>query len=335
MKTNKDGRYLIESYIEEVGTQLPLRQRADIQAEIRSLLEDTLEDRLAETGGAADVETVAALLKEFGSPDKMAASYAPDRYLVGPKLFPLFTLVTKIVFAVLIVLGIIGAGIAAAPAETFKAALLSIGSSLLEMFNGLMSTLAWIVIVFAILERTLPEHEKEEKDWDPRKLERIPDQDKIKLIDPITNMIFATIGIVIFNFFPQIIRGISFSENGMEVFELLSMNFYKFIPWLTAIWALEMLFSIYLLRQRKWQIATRWVRIGLDTLTIALFAAMLFGGPLIATDPAAIAAWPDESLVPLAETGIKALFGIILILQGISIGEGLFKIFKKQSVPTL
>lgn len=330
MKTNKDGRYLIESYIEEVGTQLPLRQRADIQAEIRSLLEDTLEDRLTETGGEADVETVAALLEEFGSPDKMAASYAPDRYLVGPKLFPLFTLVTKIVFTVLIVLGIIGAGIAAAPAETFKAALLSVGSSLLEMFNGLMSTLAWIVIVFAILERTLPEHEKEEEDWDPRKLERIPDQDKVKIAELIAGIVFSTIGIVIFNFFPHIIRGIVSADGAIQTFQILGENFMRFIPWLTAIWALEILFSIILLWRRQWEPATRWIRIGLDVLGMALTAAMLFGGPLIATTPEAIAAWPSEELVPLAQIGIKALLGLIIVVEGISVIEQLVKMLRKK-----
>ena len=40
------------------------------------------------------------LLKEFGSPKEVAASYQPkDQYLIGPELFPIFRLVTLIVIA--------------------------------------------------------------------------------------------------------------------------------------------------------------------------------------------------------------------------------------------
>jgi len=72
------------------------------------------------------------------------------------------------------------------------------------------------------------------------------------------------------------------------------------------------------------------VRIGLDVLGMVLLSAMIFGGPLIATNPQAIAAWPDESLVPLAQTGFKALLGIIMVIEGISVIEQLVKMMRKS-----
>ncbi|MDX9864143.1 MAG: hypothetical protein RBT34_04990 [Anaerolineaceae bacterium] len=332
MKANQDGRYLIDSYVEEVGSQLPLRQRGDIQTEIRSLLEDTLEDRLRETGGEADVEMVAVLLEEFGSPYKMAVQYAPDRYLVGPKLFSLFLLVLKIVLTVLIILGLIGLGIAASQAESFANGLRIVGRNMLEMVNGMLMTFAWIVIAFAILERVLPESEKDDQDWDPRKMERVPDQDKIKRVEVMIGMVFATIGVIIFNFFPQLVRGVSFSGGQVQTFQLLDANFLRFIPWLTTLWSLEILFSIVLLWRRVWEPATRWIRAGIDVLEMVFLAALIFGGPLFATSPEALAAWPSKNLVPLAETGLRIGLGIALVMDGVSLVEMLVKQLKKNAL---
>jgi hypothetical protein len=335
MKANQDGRYLIDSYVEEVGSQLPLRQRGDIQAEIRSLLEDTLEDRLNESGGEADVEMVAGLLEEFGSPKKMAVQYAPDRYLVGPKLFSLFLLVLKIVFSVITVLGLIGAGIGLSQAATLAEGVQIFVQLMIELAGTLMTIFANIVIVFAILERVLPESEKDDEDWDPRKMERVPDQDKIKRVEVIVGMVFATIGIIVFNFYPHIIRGISFSDGQMQTFQILDANFLRFIPWLTSLWVLEILFSIILLWRRVWEPATRWIRAGIDVLEMVFLAVLIFGGPLIATSPEAVAAWPSENLVPLAETGLRIALGIALVMDGVSLIETLVKQIKKKAMKVL
>ena len=330
MKANQDGRYLIDSYVEEVGNKLPRRQREDIQTEIRSLLEDTLEDRLNESGGEPDVEMVASLLKEFGTPEKMALSYAPDRYLIGPKLFSLFLLVLKIVFSVMIVLSMIWTGIGVSQAGTTAEIVKVFGQRIIELAGTLMSVFANIVIVFAILERVLPEKAWDDEDWDPRKLERIPDQDKIKPAELMVTIVFATIGIIVFNFYPQIIRGVSFSGGQMQTFQILDTNFARFIPWLTVVWTLEILFSIIMLWRRQWETGTRWARIGLDILGIMLLGAMISGGSLIATSPEAIAGWPSESLVPLADTGLKMVLGIALVMAVVSLIKSLLKQFKMK-----
>jgi hypothetical protein len=334
MNTKKmsDGRYLIDSYIEEVGQNLPLRQRDDIQAEIRSLLEDTLEDRLQETGNEPDVETVASLLKEFGAPQKMALSYAPDRYLIGPKMFPLFLLVLKIVLSVVIVLAMIGTGIAVSQAVTPEDGLRVIGNSALELLGSLMSVFGNIVIVFAILERVLPEGSKSDEDWDPRKLKPVSNEERVKPVEIMINMVFATIGIIIFNFFPQVIRAVSISNGQVEIFQLMDTNIARFIPWLTALWALEIIFSIILLWQRRWDLVTRWVNIGLDVLGMVLLSVMIFGGPLLVSSTAAPAVWSDEALIPLADTGLKIALGIALAVNAISVIETLVKIISKKAM---
>ena len=66
---------LIDRYIEEVGRFLPRKIRSDVQRELRSTLEDSLESRLA-NGRDDDAETTQlALLTELGHPEELAASY--------------------------------------------------------------------------------------------------------------------------------------------------------------------------------------------------------------------------------------------------------------------
>ena len=88
---------LIDRYVTEVGKNLPLlKGREDIEKELRSTLEDMLEDRASTKGHMRDETMEIELLKEYGSPQKVAATYNPHPYLIGPRLFPFFLFVLKL-----------------------------------------------------------------------------------------------------------------------------------------------------------------------------------------------------------------------------------------------
>ena len=61
-----------------------------VEKEIRSTLEDMLDER-KQGKGPADEMTIIQLLKEYGAPRDVAATYRPPQYqyLIGPRLFPL------------------------------------------------------------------------------------------------------------------------------------------------------------------------------------------------------------------------------------------------------
>jgi hypothetical protein len=69
-----DPKVLIESYVDDVVRRLPRRQRADVGAELRSLLGEELAARVAE--GAPDEAMTLALLRGFGRPEDVAERYA-------------------------------------------------------------------------------------------------------------------------------------------------------------------------------------------------------------------------------------------------------------------
>jgi len=63
---------LIERYIHQVVRNLPPRERAEIAAELRSSIQDQLDDRY---GAAPSDEEIVAVLLDFGNPHELAESY--------------------------------------------------------------------------------------------------------------------------------------------------------------------------------------------------------------------------------------------------------------------
>src|SRR5687767_9095918 len=82
---------LIDRYIAEVGRHLPEKDRADIEAEIRSMLEDMLEERSQQTGKSVDDKVIVEVLEQLGNPQLLASKYAPPkRYLIGPGWYEVY-----------------------------------------------------------------------------------------------------------------------------------------------------------------------------------------------------------------------------------------------------
>ncbi|HZJ22128.1 MAG TPA: hypothetical protein VFD54_02395, partial [Anaerolineales bacterium] len=167
---------LIDRYIAEVGRHLPRKQRADIEAEIRSTLEDMLEERKQAEGAVSEAEVI-ELLKEYGAPRDVADSYVGPRYLIGPRIYPTFELVTRIVLIVLFGIALAGLGLGLAQSSlTGPEFLKTIGDSALDLLGGLITVFGNLVLAFAILERVLPAKEfEEEEEWNPAELAREPD----------------------------------------------------------------------------------------------------------------------------------------------------------------
>src|SRR5512143_2187400 len=173
---------LIDRYVAQVGRQLPEKMRADIESEIRSTLEDMVEDRSRKAGRPADEALVSEVLKEYGSPDKVAASYLPPRYLIGPRLFPQFELVLRIVLAVLVGVGLFRLGMAVLQEPRTTQAFIELaGKSLLEILGSVLSAFGNVVLVFAILDRVLKNKEMAAETWDPRTLEPVSEPERIKV----------------------------------------------------------------------------------------------------------------------------------------------------------
>ena len=104
----KENKGLIDRYVAAVGQRLPSKIRADVERELHSSLLDAVEDQAREVGGSADEALVKTILREMDRPDKMAARYSGSQYLVGPRLYPAFLKVTRILLIVMAALFVFG-----------------------------------------------------------------------------------------------------------------------------------------------------------------------------------------------------------------------------------
>ena len=86
---------LVDRYLAAVSNILPAKLRKDTITEIRSLIQDALDDRSKAESREPDDKMIEAVLNKFGSPEKIVAPYLPEKYLIGPRLYPAFILVLQ------------------------------------------------------------------------------------------------------------------------------------------------------------------------------------------------------------------------------------------------
>jgi len=289
---------LIDAYVSEIGRRLPRKTHTDIEAEIHSILQDMLEERSQKTGKPIDEEMTLDVLKAYGAPEKVAATYQGERYVIGPQLYPIFMQVLRIVLMVIGILAAIGLGVAiyqmvGRPQNAFEIIIKAVAN----FGASVMTALGNIVLIFAILEWALYRASKKvevkglpkEKEWDPRSLTKVSSPNQVKMGETIVEIIGCFAAIVIFNFNPQIF-GFGYAPNGnwylgtgnWTSIPLLSERFFYFVPYLTLVWALTIALDIVLLRMGHWNTVTRINSIGLKVIGIIIAAVMLAGPSLIA-----------------------------------------------------
>jgi hypothetical protein len=183
---------LVDRYIAEVGRHLPEKNRADIEAEIRSMLEDMLEER-GKSAQSADDKLIAEILEQLGDPKLLASQYAPSqRYLIGPSWYEVYVqTLQRVLYIVLPIFA----------AVTFILTLadnpLDFAEALGEAFGGAfdvgLQILFWITVVFVLLERSdeVPYQTKsiESNKWTIAQLPKTPHKRQISIGEALTDIV--------------------------------------------------------------------------------------------------------------------------------------------------
>lgn len=323
----------IDVYVREVGRNLPPKTRSDIEKEIRSLIEDTLEDESASQGRAVDEAMLMDVLRRLGSPTKMAASYLPPRYLIGPQLFPYYLSTLRVIAPIVTLLVALGLGlsIGANAQETgglFAAILRALGG----LVNALFITVATVTLIFAILQWTVPGFKLDEEPWDPRQLKAEPDPERVKIGEKVTEIVLLVFCLILFNLFPEWVGG-SFLQNGQWVhIPVLSQAFSLYLPWLSLLWVVEIGRNVWLVARGRWSNLLRWVTVGLSLGEIAIAAWMLTGPSILSIDPGAFAriGWDvtpqaAASIINGLNTSVRLVIGLTLAVGIYNLGEQLYK----------
>ena len=147
---------LLDRYLQAVKKHLPWQRQDDIIAELRANLEAQLEEKEAALGRPLTTGETEDWLKHLGAPLQMAAQYQPQQYLIGPVFFPTYWYVLRLASAwCLIIYSIVTVVQVFATQNPSGTALLE---ALLRVPFVLMTTAAWITLIFAALEYAVAHH---------------------------------------------------------------------------------------------------------------------------------------------------------------------------------
>ncbi len=274
---------LIDRYVTAVGKHLPRKNRLDIEAELRSTLEDMLEDRSQQTNRPADETLSAEILQEFGAPRQVAETYQTHPYLIGKRMFPVYVMVLKIVFFA-VTLGLSIATIISMVNPTMASPdfLNVLGKFTASLVNALVIAFGNVTIIFAILERTLPVSEFEATHaWTPADLTKDPDPNHVKIGEIITSLVFTLVGLIVLNFYPNILGVWNLEQGEWRQIVTLSNAFFRYLPWINLAGILTITLNIFLLRKGIWGEITRWAQLGIKIISLGIAVALLRGADLL------------------------------------------------------
>lgn len=252
---------LVERYIHQVGRYLPPKERAEIEAELRSQIEDQLDDRFGSAPTPADV---ASVLTEWGHPAKLARSYREDQVLIGPDIYPL--MMTTLRYGWLIV----------PPLVLFMNVLAALTSSVPVTFAGLVlepllaalyATFifsALVVLIFAIVQRSgvaLPELAKP---FNPVNLPQVDDPGVVDRFESAFGIMFGAVIMLLLVYWLQV-GGLTLRFNLSDPGPVIPVSPY----WIVfLLFIISSIISIHLIaiRSNRWGIGILLLETAVETI---------------------------------------------------------------------
>lgn len=276
----------IERYVREVSRHLPKGSRADVAEELRSLLAEQVEERIAVADRPAE-EIALEVIGGFGEPSEVAGRYAPDRaLLIGPRLFPVFKI------AVGIYLGVYAALTAAWLAGysmTFYVLPLrfdfSEGRDLVDVSFTALANLGFLLLAFVLLQWSGVGSRSASAGWDPRELPELPDGEPASRVDPAIGLAFGLYFLLTFNVAPEWF-GFAFGAGDEGYVPLLHPEYRAFLPWLNAWLIPGVLLDAWVLWRRRRRLAERTAEIALEVFGVYVLLRIVAGGPFTRFDQA-------------------------------------------------
>ncbi len=332
---------LVDRYVYQVGRRLPKRLRGDVKTELRSLLLDTLEERTGLAGDetAFSEEDQVAVLEEFGPPVQMVAKYQPrPRYIIGPKMYNLYL----IVVAALIGAGMVASVVSTAVGRFYPTldgvnTLELLGRGLGVFFNIVISGIGSTTLIFAILERVIPDGEFElddEEEWNPRDLPEIEARDEIKPAGLIVQIGILALLLVAFIGFPDRINMGAYYDGGWHIVpSILSAAFFStYLPLMEIQWGLTIVLNLVLLRQGRWQPGTRIAELLIQGFGILILVRLLVGPSILNAD-VLNGMFPVMGFTPASPVNgaLKLAFLVALIVTVVDTGGKIYRIWQSQT----
>ena len=266
---------LINRYIAEVGRHLPEKDRSDIEAEIRSMIEDTLEER-GHTPASADERAVTETMEQLGDPKLLAYKYAPPkRYLIGPEWYEGYIkILQRILFTAVPVVAVVRFVLTLArdPLDIASA----LGEVAYSVFNVGTQILFWVTLVFALLERSdekpddLPKSSS--RAWTIAQLPKMPRIRQISVVETVMN-IAVLLFLLIWIALPFMLDRF---QGELVAVPFLHPNLWNFwLPVFFIIMGLTLIHEVLKLKIGNWTPALTAANVILGVISIVYIAALV------------------------------------------------------------
>ena len=320
----------IKSYVHEVGKRLPSKNREDIEKELSSILMDMVDDKIAVSGKPVNEDLIKGVLREYGSPDSVAARYQPERYLISPRMFPLFWMVLRIAVVVLLILLTVTFGIQiGTQAQTGTSWATIFAQYIGGIFQTLLQTFGTIALIFFLIEHFSKRRDIKSEFWDPGMLEEVKETTDYSRGDLIVSTVFTIIGLIVFSLFPKLV-GLQFFENNVWItFDFFTQAFINLIPAFMVLMVFGLSLNMLVLYRGEWTYPTRIARILLDVANVVILIIMITG-PVMFKLPSVIlnnGIMTQETYLTVQNsflTGMKVVLGIGVGGSIISIGKRIY-----------
>lgn len=310
---------LIDRYVQAVGRRLPGKTRADVQLELRTALLDAAEQRGLNPAAEQDQAGIIALLKEYGPPEKLAASYGVGHSLIHPQVMPAYRRVLTISGAIITLLHLVGLMLVIANTG-FD---FTVGDVIGNYIKVLLMSFGVITLVFAVIDRNLPDLKIEEPEWDPSKLPALlPAADRLDYADTIAELITQIAMVGVFSSLPWDIQ-LPSGGSWALIHEVLT-RLTGLLPWFIALSAVDVLINAAKLLQGRWTRPTRWATV-LQSLASVFVLGYACGITIRILQPGP---WDDRIFASIAWTMLVA----IVIVLGTAANE-LRKLLRPKPTP--
>lgn len=262
---------LIDRYIAEVGRHLPEKDRADIEAEIRSTLEDGIEER-----GGANEANVKSVLQEFGDPASIAEKYSsPKHYLIGPLWYDGYIETLKRVLSTVLPIFLVVTflvQLANQPGSVIGSLIEAAGNS----FYVALQIVFWVTIGFIVAERTGADPNdapsKQIRPWTPDQLPPLPKKRQMDISEVVTSMALVIGGGLLIAWSPRIL---SIQNNG-DTIPFLHPNLWNvWLPIFFVLVGLTVIHEVFKLAIGNWTRALTITNVILGVAAIAYIVALI------------------------------------------------------------
>jgi uncharacterized membrane protein len=221
---------LIDRYVWAVLRAAPSAHRAELEPEVRGLVSDAVEARIA--AGDPKNHAERAALTELGDPTVLAARYTDQSlHLIGPALFPAWRRLLSVLLPILVPLLAVSAGGAA----------VSVG----------IQTTFWVTLVFAIMERTTGPGTVSPGVWSVDDLPELPDDGRMGVGEFVATIIVQVIvlgGLLWVQFQPPIV----IDGQAFPLFDPALWSFW--LPWFIVVLVAEIVMAVGVFLRGRWTI---------------------------------------------------------------------------------